>query len=98
MPRVDGSGPIGRGPMTGRGLGPCTGANAYKYGAGFGPGFGAGFGPGVGFGCRRGFGRGFGGYFNVDEPSANTAKEMLQVQKDMLQSRLEVIDKQLESF
>ncbi len=90
MPKVDGTGPMGRGSMNGRGLGFCTGANAFK--------FGAGFGPGLGFGCRRGFGRGFGGYFNVDQSFSLTEKEMLQNQKDMLQSRLEDIDKQLESL
>ena len=36
MPRRDGTGPMGAGSMTGRGLGLCTGANAVKYGAGLG--------------------------------------------------------------
>ena len=38
MPRFDQSGPLGQGPMTGRGLGPCGG------GLGFGRGYGRGFG------------------------------------------------------
>lgn len=41
MPRFDGTGPLGQGPMTGRGLGPCGG------GMGYGRGYGRGF------GCRR---------------------------------------------
>ena len=41
MPRFDQTGPLGQGPMTGRGLGPCGG------GMGFGRGYGRGF------GCRR---------------------------------------------
>ena len=51
MPRRDGTGPMGAGSMTGRGLGSCTGANAVKYGAGLGLGLG------LGLACRRGFGR-----------------------------------------
>jgi Family of unknown function (DUF5320) len=41
MPRFNGTGPLGQGPMTGRGLGLCSGSMA------FGRGYGRGF------GCRR---------------------------------------------
>lgn len=52
MPRGDGTGPTGMGPMSGRAAGFC---------AGFGmPGY-ANSGPGRGFGRGRGWGRGFGG-------------------------------------
>ncbi|MEG3072099.1 MAG: DUF5320 domain-containing protein [Candidatus Syntrophopropionicum ammoniitolerans] len=34
MPRGDGTGPMGAGAMTGRGLGFCTDANVAGYGAG----------------------------------------------------------------
>ncbi len=88
MPRRDGTGPMGSGSMTGRGLGLCTGVNAVKYGAGLGMGLG------LGFACRRGFGRGFA--FN--QTSSKTQKELLNEQKTMLQDRLEVIDKQLENL
>lgn len=88
MPRRNGTGPMGAGSMTGRGLGLCTGANAVKYGAGLGMGLG------LGFACRRGFGRGFA--FN--QTSSKTQKELLNEQKTMLQDRLEVIDKQLENL
>ncbi len=42
MPRRDGTGPIGRGAMTGRGLGLCNSFNnpTYGYGRGFGLGRG----------------------------------------------------------
>ena len=40
MPGLDGTGPAGQGPMTGRGLGPC--------GCGMRRGFGRGFGRGLG--------------------------------------------------
>lgn len=83
MPRRDGTGPIGAGPMTGRGLGWCTGVNAGWYGAGFG----------LGRACRRGFGRWFGGGGYV-----NTPKEMLEMQKEMLQNSLNTINKQLQNY
>jgi hypothetical protein len=74
MPRFDGTGPTGAGPMTGWGRGYCNGGTmpygpapawgtAYS-GRGYGPGFGRGFGRGF----RRGPGpdlgrfRGRGGY------------------------------------
>lgn len=46
MPNRDGTGPEGKGPKTGRGLGSC--------GGGRGPGRGLGFGKGIGRGYRRG--------------------------------------------
>ncbi len=42
MPGFDQTGPLGQGPMTGRGLGPCGGGMG--YGRGFGRGYGRGFG------------------------------------------------------
>ena len=38
MPRFDRTGPMGFGPRTGRGMGPCG------YGAGYGDGYGMGYG------------------------------------------------------
>ncbi len=38
MPKQDGTGPRGMGPMTGRGMGPCAGA--YGPGLGLGRGYG----------------------------------------------------------
>ncbi len=92
MPGRNGTGPMKAGPMTGRGLGVCTGANAVGYG------LGRGMGSGLGLACRRGFGRGFGRGFSIDETSPKTQKELLNEQKTILQDRLEVIDKQLESL
>lgn len=70
MPRQDGTGPMGQGQMTGRGLGPCN-ANAAEtdntpYGRGLGLGRGCGRGRGcsrrgAGLGLGRGAGRGFRG-------------------------------------
>ncbi len=63
MPRGDGTGPAGMGPMTGRAAGFCAGYPVPGFmnpvgGRGYG-GWGRGF-RGGGFGRGRGFGRGFG--------------------------------------
>ncbi len=50
MPRFDGTGPAGQGPMTGRGLGPCGGGQAFGRGRGAGRGMGRGLGYGRGYG------------------------------------------------
>lgn len=92
MPRGNGTGPMGAGSMTGRGLGPCADANAANIGGGFGQGMG------MGLGRRRGFGRGFGRGIGLNQDSSKTQKEVLQEQKDILKSRLDVIDKQLENL
>lgn len=47
MPGMNGTGPMGQGPMTGRGMGVCQG-------------YGLGKGIGQGLGCRRGIDRGMG--------------------------------------
>ena len=90
MPRRDGTGPMGAGSMTGRGLGTCTGADTTKFGTGYGLGLG------LGLACRRGFGRGLGRGIVVKQNGSITQKELLQEQRNVLKSRLEVIDKQLE--
>ena len=62
MPYLDGTGPQGAGPMTGRGLGRCAG-----NGAGLAQGRGFGYGRGYGFGRR--FGRNsFNGYGAYQAP------------------------------
>ena len=68
MPRGDGTGPGGMGPMTGRAAGYCAGYEVPGYmnpipGRGFGRGFGRGWGRGFGRGWGRGYGpAAFGGY------------------------------------
>ena len=88
MPRRDGTGPLGGGAMTGRGLGFCTGANAGAAGI---PARGLGLG-------RRGFGRGLGmglrgarmgGFVPVSD------NEALTEEKEILEQRLEAIKQQL---
>jgi len=56
MPQGDRTGPNGQGPMTGRGMGFCSGSNTPGYmNSGSGRGMGRGFGRGRGFGFRQGF-------------------------------------------
>jgi len=58
MPGGDRTGPLGAGPMTGRGVGICAGYDVPGY---MNPAFGQGFGRGRGRGFGRGFGMGGGG-------------------------------------
>jgi len=72
MPRFDGTGPMGQGPLTGRGLGNCVPqpntsqrfpvlsglGQRLGLGLGRGAGRGAGLGRGLGRGRGRGAGRG----------------------------------------
>ena len=63
MPRGDGTGPGGLGPMTGRGAGYCAGYSVPGYmnpsGGRLGLGFGRGYGRGFGRGMGRGYGRAY---------------------------------------
>nr|WP_320145540.1 DUF5320 domain-containing protein [uncultured Anaeromusa sp.] len=87
MPRRDGTGPMGQGPLSGRRTGACDGQ---------GKGQGAG---GMGKGMRRGSGQGMGkgnrGALST-QGSETLAKEELLQEKKMLQQRLEMINKDLE--
>jgi len=58
MPRGDRTGPMGMGPMTGRGAGYCAGYDVPGY-MNPGPGRGYGYGYGMGGGRGRGGGRGW---------------------------------------
>lgn len=102
MPRGDGTGPAGYGPMTGRGGGYCTGCNVPGYFAGFGS-FGRGFGGRGGRGRRMhrhfAYMRGkplyhhpFAGIPYADE------KEYLQKQAEFLSGRLQKIKDRLDEL
>ena len=92
MPRRDGTGPIGFGQRTGKGLGFCTDSNAVNHKSVFGMRLGCGFARGFGF--AGGFGRNFA--LNKNFGRAN--KELLQRQKDSLQNQIEAVDKQFENL
>lgn len=91
MPIRNGTGPMGKGPMTGRGFGACTDNNEVRQQRG-GFGFFCRRGSGRGFGFGRGFGRGF-GFRN----SSKTQKELLNEEKAFLKNQIEEIDKELEN-
>lgn len=107
MPRGDGTGPMGMGPMTGRGMGYCAGYAA--------PGFvNSGFGMGLGMGRGRGFRRmyyatglpgwaRYGAYPYGSVPNAYQMpdvdeKEVLQKQAEFLEKQLGEVREQLKSF
>ena len=105
MPGGNRTGPVGAGPMTGRGAGFCAGfgvagcANPVG-GCGYGMGFGRGMGRG------RGFGRGFGvagavGSYPVNvpfEPVLTSTQELegLKQQAEFLQNDLSRISERIE--
>jgi len=91
MPGRNGTGPMGAGAGTGRGMGGCVGTPVNgQY-------------PVYGIGCQRragrggmhgpGLGRGFAGVY----PAA-TQKEALEQQRAALQARLEQVDDQLKNL
>lgn len=87
MPRGDGTGPWGRGPLTGGGFGWC--------GAGrmFGRGYGGFGGYGVARGGRMRVGPGyFGGYY--DEP-AEDEKSLLTEEAAFLKQRLKALEERI---
>ena len=81
MPRFDGTGPMGQGPMTGGGRGRCTGGAGFGYGAGYGRG--CGWGRGAGF-CRR---VGFGGRMPLSDRKAMLEEELKEVEHLMAEEQ-----------
>lgn len=101
MPRLNGMGPAGMGPMTGRQLGNCEGAAGAGSGFGAGRGYGRGMGAGLGMGlgCRRGAcGRGLGFGARVAPLSPEKEKEMLSNQAETLERVLDGIRKRMENI
>ncbi len=102
MPRGNGNGPMGMGPMTGRGMGYCAG-NAepgYKYQNGFGNNYG----------CGRGYHHGNRNMFyatgrprwarywapvNAGEQAANDEKTFLKNQAAFLKEQLDQVNSRL---
>jgi len=98
MPRGDGTGPMGAGPRTGRGMGYCSGynwsgfanqASAFRGGFGFGRGV-------AGRGWRhRFFATGIPGWV-TPTPEQETAD--LKAQADLLKGQLDAIQKRIEEL
>ncbi len=103
MPRGDGTGPMGQGPFTGRGLGNCitygipalAGAAAF-FGFGRRGGFGRGFGRalGRGFGFGRGFGAGFAQSFGWNVPTKDDELNALKEEARAIQERITELEKE----
>lgn len=104
MPRGDGTGPMGAGPMTGRGAGYCGGFSVPGYMNRF-PGAGrAGFGYGRGFGRRRGgcaypYGAGYYGmpYGNPygQQTAPGREADMLKEQARAMQEELKAVNERI---
>ncbi len=110
MPRGNGMGPNGLGPMTGRGMGFCAGSDLPGY---LNCGYGGGYGRGLGLGFRHqgagrggyGFGPGWGfraGGFRYPgygpdfyAPTPEEEKGSLKNYADGLRSRLEEIESRI---
>ena len=82
MPGMNGTGPVGAGPMTGRGFGNCNKANVNS-----------GF-----YGRRMGRGFGFRRFYETPEITPEQQKDMLQQQKSLLERELTSIGEQLEKL
>lgn len=85
MPRRDGTGPMGQGAMTGRGLENCNDGEIMNSDFGMGRRFGRGMGCSNGRRFNRAKGMGM-------------DREYLTEQKSMLQKTLDAIEKQLENL
>lgn len=97
MPGFDRTGPLGYGPMTGRGMGPC--------GAGYGRGAGRGFGRGMARGSGRGFRRaapvqdyGYAPYGYGYEPTREQVIADLRAEKEAIMDELKQIDERLKEL
>ena len=107
MPRGNGTGPMGRGPMTGRAAGFCAGNGRSGFenpasGRGCGFGYGRGMGGGFGRGFRNMFfATGLPGWarFNGAAPAGvPDEKRVLTRQADALREQLDRIQKRLDQL
>ena len=89
MPRGDGTGPMGMGPLTGRRMGRCAGAgypgNACGGGWFFGRGFGMGrgMGRGVFWGTAPVFGGGFPAPLSAEQEKTVLEKQVLTMEQHL---------------
>ena len=81
----DGSGPLGQGAFTGRGMGICEGARQARL-----P-FGRGCGQGLGRRGRNGYGLGV-----VGVGATVSNKDLLKEERELLKQRMDQIDQALE--
>ncbi len=90
MPGRDNTGPLGRGPMTGRGMGYCANPSRSGGYSRYGGRFGGRMGNGYGYGYGLGFRNRFRAYpYMADAPASKTD---LEAEKTELQERLNEIE------
>lgn len=103
MPRRDGTGPMGMGPMTGRGMGYCAGyampefANA-GYGMGRGRGFRRMFQGLPGCGRHGAYPYGYAPYAYQGVAPDKDEKEVLQNHADFLEKQLNEVRERIKGF
>ena len=85
MPRYDGTGPLGFGPGTGWGLGPCGAGMGWRRGRGLGRGFG----------WRRFWGYPYGDYPYQPQITKKEEKEILEDEVADLEEELKAIKARL---
>jgi hypothetical protein len=95
MPGFDQTGPLGYGPRTGRGMGPC--GSGMAFGRGFARGFGRGFNRG------RGFGMGFGPVYYGEYPepaplSGEAQKQLLEAELKRIEAEKAEIERRLSTL
>ncbi len=98
MPRGDGSGPAGMGPMTGRAAGFCNGANSAGYlnVGGYTRGMHSGFGRGFHSVSRgAGLGRGLNSAYTAPVYSKETEKRSLENEVGYLKNQLKTLEDRL---
>ena len=91
MPRGDKTGPEGRGSMTGRGLGSCTGENQASSNS-------LNLGLGKRFGRGMGSGRSFGNRFQSKNRWFNRGFSSSDSEKSLLGSEIKTLKEQLENY
>lgn len=99
MPGLDGRGPLGAGPMSGRGMGNCVVSNrtGNVYGApGRGMGRAVGRNRGMGLGMGRGFNRGFRQMGSYVDPVGSVYSQ--QEELDMLRNEAELLKQDLSAI
>lgn len=98
MARLDGRGPLGAGPMTGRAMGYCAGEvreRPYRRDARMArrrPGFARGYGRCM---AARPYARGYGRYYADEFDYPMDSKESLEEEKRLLEERLNSVEEEL---
>lgn len=96
MPGYDGTGPAGRGPMTGGGRGFCNPAGmGYRRGGGRGMGWSARFGRGMGAGRGWGASPFPAGWAPARSMSRDEELDMLKAEAEQLSQSLDAIRKRM---